>query len=838
VLKAQELVPSPNTTPETITYEGVTEYILSDFDSGEVQGLEGIKGASILEINSTFRSDQMFYRTLTPDGTPNGLFKKLEGVAGVDTLTQVGDNIISFTGATTKILNLSVNGDAVTLDSAKEVKYDGVYRYSDHVNNENKLYWISGYSVRLVVDGDMTSEDPANFQTSTEMQATNFAEIFGEKQGFKLPSGGIVQLNNFTSSNTSYGTIQVLGIRNSLTSPLIYNTEINNLSQNIDNTGRGVRTLSGRNVIEINDANINLSEKEQTKETIITLKLQVGNKIMTVSIPNPLFVEPLICETNQHIENGVCELNSKMVNCDENNNNPENSVDILENVEVNWVNDSWETAELCDFECITNYHLETLLCISNTKQVECNNNNENPANSRDILIDLTINWNENTQEWEEIPLCAWACDTAYHNENGLCVSNIKEVECESGLNPENSVEVIENVEITWNGNSWSEAPECRWNCIDGFHEENGACVENTLQCEANQHEENGVCVSNIKIVECISGGNPENSTEIIENVEINWVNNSWESPKNCDWECNDGYTAFREGASAFSECVEIVTDLCENVECNENQHCESESGLCVCDEGYKAVREGGSAFPECVEDTIDSDYDKMLALIEFSGEEYITIEKINSNNLFKGIDIKNISENHLVTIRILDGIKIYLKPNAGVVIVAKYVNDEIQIDVKAFELYGEAEFIQHNHESEIKYNRGTGTSVGLSLSGTVVHFDENENLHLTANPTFEDDLNRVADTDSKVYVDLNNDGITDVIMDLSKYDGDIMLDLDSGEMFVDGELVTDDIDTKTPNSEGCSYSNQNNSINPYFFLFFMIFIVIRKRKKASKGSIS
>jgi subtilisin family serine protease len=44
------------------------------------------------------------------------------------------------------------------------------------------------------------------------------------------------------------------------------------------------------------------------------------------------------------------------------------------------------------------------------------------------------------------------------------------------------------------------------------------------------------------------------------------------------------------------------------------------------------------------------------------------------------------------------------------------------------------------------------------------------------------------------------------------------------------KTTTDPVIPKTKNDSSCSYSNQNNSINPYFFLLFMIFIVIRKRK--------
>ncbi len=77
---------------------------------------------------------------------------------------------------------------------------------------------------------------------------------------------------------------------------------------------------------------------------------------------------------------------------------------------------------------------------------------------------------------------ACICNVDYHIEEDICISNTKSSPCVE-IAPENATSDIIEVEINWNEetNSWNIAPECLWSCIDGYYLEDNQCIE--PECE-------------------------------------------------------------------------------------------------------------------------------------------------------------------------------------------------------------------------------------------------------------------------------------------------------------------------------------------------------------------
>jgi len=117
------------------------------------------------------------------------------------------------------------------------------------------------------------------------------------------------------------------------------------------------------------------------------------------------------------------------------------------------------------------------------------------------------------------------CDENFHEEDKNCISNLKTVECKD-IAPENGISIVEEVHIIWNeaDNSWSDIPNCEWNCKESFHKEENSCISNT------------------KTVACINN-TPENATITSSEVEISWniETKSWDNIPNCEWSCDENY---------------------------------------------------------------------------------------------------------------------------------------------------------------------------------------------------------------------------------------------------------------------------------------------------------
>jgi len=75
--------------------------------------------------------------------------------------------------------------------------------------------------------------------------------------------------------------------------------------------------------------------------------------------------EDLQCQDDEHLEEGECLSNTKTVHCRD--NAPANAASVITEVEINWAEEAWETPEECDWRCDSEFHLEEGVCESNTK---------------------------------------------------------------------------------------------------------------------------------------------------------------------------------------------------------------------------------------------------------------------------------------------------------------------------------------------------------------------------------------------------------------------------------------------------------------------------------------
>lgn len=118
------------------------------------------------------------------------------------------------------------------------------------------------------------------------------------------------------------------------------------------------------------------------------------------------------CDDGYTLDGGSTCINQKAVSCDTDNANPANSSDIVENVTIHYTDGGgWEDPELCGWECDGGYALEGDACI-NQKEVSCDTDNDNPLNSDDIVIDVTVTYDGTN--WSAPADCAWECMEDYH----------------------------------------------------------------------------------------------------------------------------------------------------------------------------------------------------------------------------------------------------------------------------------------------------------------------------------------------------------------------------------------------------------------------------------------
>jgi len=172
-------------------------------------------------------------------------------------------------------------------------------------------------------------------------------------------------------------------------------------------------------------------------------------------------------------------------------------------------------------QCSENKHPEDEVCVSNTKSTPCRD--EAPLNATSVAENVEITWNGT--EWPEAQICNWNCDNNYHKNSGetACEYDFKTVPCQD-LAPLNAASVAKNVQITWTGTEWPEAPMCSWNCNNNYHKDPGETA----------------CEYDFKSVQCQDLA-PLNAASVIENVQISWTGSEWPEAPMCSWECDDHY---------------------------------------------------------------------------------------------------------------------------------------------------------------------------------------------------------------------------------------------------------------------------------------------------------
>ncbi len=225
--------------------------------------------------------------------------------------------------------------------------------------------------------------------------------------------------------------------------------------------------------------------------------------------------------------------------------------------------------------CDTDFHREGANCVSNTKEVRCNSTNK-PRNATANIENVTVTWTEE-DSWTAPTDCSWECDNNYHSEDTQsCVEDVKPVDCKDITPPEHAEQVTVKVDITWNDStsSWSEPINCTWKCVGGYHfDDNDVCVVDD-ECLDNTCSGNGTCSDTGGIIEC---------------------------------SCTTGYTGDRcnECATGFQdndgngEC--LVNCISANLNCSDYSSCDDSNGVaeCLCDTDYH--REGAN----CTSDTKD-----------------------------------------------------------------------------------------------------------------------------------------------------------------------------------------------------------------------------------------
>ena len=166
--------------------------------------------------------------------------------------------------------------------------------------------------------------------------------------------------------------------------------------------------------------------------------------------------DPLVCETGTHVENDTC-VDDPLV-------------------------------------CETGTHEENGACVDDPLVCETGTHEENGACVDDPLVCETGTHEENGACVDD-PL---VCSTGFHEENGACVED--PLVCEAGYHVEGDIceiDVVLQCPLNWK----YEAGLCvrvvqHLECADGFHEEYGSCVEDTLTCDDGYHEKSGQCILN------------------------------------------------------------------------------------------------------------------------------------------------------------------------------------------------------------------------------------------------------------------------------------------------------------------------------------------------------
>ena len=191
---------------------------------------------------------------------------------------------------------------------------------------------------------------------------------------------------------------------------------------------------------------------------------------------------------------------------------------------------TWDITLVSTWGCESNYHEENGVCRSNAKMVNCIQTWW-AENSNYIVTWVIITWDVTWGVRNEIPACERECYTHYHKENGECRSNAKMVNCIQTWKVENSSYIITWVIITWNV-TWgvrNEIPACEWKCNTHYHKSWNACVIDKFNFTLTENEH----VNTAWTTE--SGKIPYGGHVVLNAESKNWYEFRWWRTTGLEW---------------------------------------------------------------------------------------------------------------------------------------------------------------------------------------------------------------------------------------------------------------------------------------------------------------
>jgi len=245
----------------------------------------------------------------------------------------------------------------------------------------------------------------------------------------------------------------------------------------------------------------------------------------------------------------------------------------VENTEV-------EKCTLGGHECSNN----TVKTVCDETTLNCVEPTEDLCATADCSADLNSECNPLTGNCE--------CKTGFHMEenNNECLLNQKDLNCKKP-DVDNSEYVLVVVTINWNeaSNSWDEIPECEWSCNVDFYKHDNTC----LACLCDEWETCGVDGScTLKAGKC----DDENQCDAEKICDLN--HNCVNANNPCDGvECGGNGDCVNNAGTAFCDCNEHYYDdgslncvnPCDGKTCSGHGDCISTTILnahCVCDSNY------------------------------------------------------------------------------------------------------------------------------------------------------------------------------------------------------------------------------------------------------------
>jgi len=209
---------------------------------------------------------------------------------------------------------------------------------------------------------------------------------------------------------------------------------------------------------------------------------------------------------------------------------------LVDSGKVSGINNQGENCACTQSGCDAGFHDENGTCVPNSKTAPCEDNAI--ANAASIVTDVQILWNGNS--WSAPTVCEWSCLENFTLENGVCI-NQQQVPCED-ISPENATSNEETVTISWDSTTgWSTPDQCQWGCDLDFTLEDGVCI-------------------NSKVVSCLDDpDNPVHSIEDQTDVTINYTTaDGWGEIPLCLWSCEENYVL--EGDFCINEKETLCSD--------------------------------------------------------------------------------------------------------------------------------------------------------------------------------------------------------------------------------------------------------------------------------------